>query len=302
MKQKHAKKQKLGLVILIPIMAVILILAGIGIFAYPYISNYFAEKNFVSAITTYDEAVDELDEKALKKAWKEAEEYNENLAGDPVHDPFLVGSGYALPENYLSVLNLNGDGIMASIEIPKISVKLPIYHGTSDEVLEKGVGHIQQTALPIGGKYRHSVLTGHRGLPSAELFTRLDELVIGDYIYISVLDKTLAYKVCEINIVLPDDLSKLTADKDDDLITLVTCTPYAVNTHRMLVTCERTEYIPPEETEQTANIAKFLGLDLDMRNLGIIIGISVSAIVAIIVVIVLLVKRRRKKQKEAERS
>lgn len=296
------KKTSNSPIIIIFILALLLMLFGIGIFAYPSISNYLAEQNHVEAITTYNEAVEKLDKTALKKAWKSARKYNETLAGDPVHDPFLVGSGYALPENYLSVLNLNNDGIMGYIEIPKISIKLPIYHGTSDEVLEKGVGHIQQTALPIGGKYRHSVLTGHRGLPSAELFTRLDELKIGDYIYISVLNKTLAYKVREINTVLPDDLSNLTANKDEDLITLVTCTPYAVNTHRLLVTCERTKYLPPDKVQQTDSKSTFFGLYKNMQKLGIIIGVTIAAIAVIITVIVIIVKKRKKKGNYNENS
>ena len=123
----------------------------------------------------------------MRRNGKKAREYNENLAGDPVHDPFVLGTGYALPENYLECLNING--VMGYIEIPKISIRLPIYHGTSEEVLQKGVGHIESTALPIGGEFSHTILTGHRGLPSAKLFTDLDQLGIGDRFYIHVLDQ-----------------------------------------------------------------------------------------------------------------
>ena len=141
-----------------------------------------------------------IGEDSLKKEKEKAQTYNENLSGDPVHDPFVFGSGYALPENYKEVLNLSEDGIMGYIQIPKILVDLPIYHGTSEEVLEKGVGHIQNTSVPIGGNSTHSVLTGHTGLPNAELFTRLDELVVGDIFYIHVLNEILTYKVYEINL------------------------------------------------------------------------------------------------------
>jgi len=139
---------------------------------------------------------------------------------------------------------------MCYLEIPKLDLNLPVYHGTSEEVLRKGVGHLEMTALPIGGKNRRTVLTGHRGLPRAELFTRLDEMKLGDEIYIHILDETHAYKVKEIKTVEPEELQNLTITPDgEDLVTLVTCTPYGVNTHRLLVTGERTEYVKKEEKE-----------------------------------------------------
>ena len=182
-----------------------MLLAGLCVFLYPVVSNYLQEKNHTEAISVYNDTVEKKTEAELSAEWEKAKVYNENLAGDPVHDPFVPGSGYTLPDNYNSILNLNNDGMMGYIEIPSISVNLPIYHSTTEEVLEKGVGHIESTSLPIGGSGTHCVLTGHTGLPSAELFTRLSELEKGDVFYISVLDKTLAYKVCEINVVLPND-------------------------------------------------------------------------------------------------
>ena len=153
-----------------------------------------------------------------------------------------------LPDNYEEVLNLNGDGVMGYLEIPRIDVELPIYHGTSEEVLEKGAGHLEATALPIGGKNRHPVISAHRGLPSAELFTRLDEMEIGDWFYLSVLDETLAYEVDKITVIEPEELEFLTPEENRDLLTLLTCTPYGVNTHRLLVRGTR---VPYEETEFT---------------------------------------------------
>lgn len=264
-----------------PIISSILFMAGACIFFYPTVSNYIAEKNQASVIQEYQETVQKDDIENVEAEWAKAEEYNENLAGDPVHDPFVPGSGYALPENYLDVLNVNG--IMGYIEIPKISVYLPIYHGTSEEVLEKGVGHIESTSLPIGGEYRHSVLTGHRGLPSAELFTNLDKLKEGDYFYIHVLDQTLAYKVDQIKTVQPRDLEDLVAVPGEDYITLVTCTPYAVNTHRLLVRGSRTDYVPPEETTggETANL-QFVGINIHFYYIGI--GIGLVMLIAAIVI------------------
>ena len=179
----------------------LLFAAGAGIFLYPAISNYLAERQQSDVIHTYQAKVDEMEQEKLDEAWEEARIYNENLAGDPVHDPFVMGSGYVLPDNYSEVLNINGDGVMGHVEIPKIDVDLPIYHGTDEDVLEKGAGHLEMTALPIGGKNRHPVISAHRGLPSAELFTRLDEMEVGDEFYIHVLDETLAYEVDQILVV-----------------------------------------------------------------------------------------------------
>lgn len=231
-------------------VAILSILLGVGIFLYPFISNFFAEISQNKVIDVYKATVEDTSKEEIEAEWEEARIYNENLSGDPVHDPFIVGSGYAVPDNYDEVLNL--DEAMCYVEIPKLDLKLPVYHGTSEEVLRKGVGHLEMTALPIGGKNRRTVLTGHRGLPRAELFTRLDEMEFGDEIYIHVLDETHAYKVTEIETVEPEKLQDLTITPDgEDLVTLVTCTPYGVNTHRLLVTGERTEYVPKEEKEDT---------------------------------------------------
>ena len=240
MKREQKKKKRNLLLLLAPVL---LFAAGAGIFLYPAISNYLAERQQTEVIHTYQAKVDEMEQAEIDAAWQEAVEYNENLAGDPVHDPFIMGSGYVLPDNYEEVLNVNGDGVMGYIDIPKIDVYLPIYHGTSEEVLEEGAGHLEMTALPIGGENRHPVISAHRGLPSAELFTRLDEMEIGDEFYIHVLDETLAYEVDQIEVILPEELSLLQPEEDRDLLTLLTCTPYAVNTHRLLVRGTRVPYV-----------------------------------------------------------
>lgn len=231
---------------------ILLFVLGVGIFLYPAISNLIAENEQKNSIHTYQAAVDQKNTTDLKKEWEQAKIYNENLAGDPVHDPFVMGSGYILPDNYKDVLNINHDGIMGYIDIPKINVHLPIYHGTSEDVLEKGAGHLDVSSLPIGGKSSHSIISAHRGLPSALLFTDLDQLKNGDIFYIHVLDKTLTYEVDKINVIDPKDLSLLKVIKDKDLVTLLTCTPYGVNTQRLLVRGKR---IPYKEVKQEHNIS-----------------------------------------------
>lgn len=271
------------------ILALILVLAGAGIFLYPAVSNLIADLSHRQVITSHANLVSSLDEETLAEEWKKAEEYNENLMGDPVHDPFIPGSGYAIPDNYDQVLAL--DEVMCTLEIPKINLSLPVYHGSSEEVLAKGVGHMEVTALPIGGLNRHAVLTGHRGLPSAELFTRLDELEVGDHFYIHVLDEVHAYEVDQITVVEPDELENLVAVPDRDLITLVTCTPYAVNTHRLLVRGTRVEYDP--ETEKQEDEVSMRALDFSYLWYYIPGGLAGVAVIVGIVV-----WRRRKKRHE----
>lgn len=285
--KREQKKKKLNLLLLLA--PVLLFAAGAGIFLYPAISNYLAERQQTEVIHTYQAKVDEMEQAKLDEAWQEAVEYNENLAGDPVHDPFVMGSGYVLPDNYEDVLNINGDGVMGYVEIPKIDVYLPIYHGTSEEVLEEGAGHLEMTALPIGGENRHPVISAHRGLPSAELFTRLDEMEIGDEFYIHVLDETLAYEVDQIEVILPEELSAIQPEEDKDLVTLLTCTPYAVNTHRLLVRGTRVPYVEPEEDAAAQAAGQKSGW-MDEYLLAVLVGILILLLVALGV---LLAKKRK---------
>ena len=179
-------------------------------------------------MTTYDDTVQKMNEEKKKKYWQEAKAYNERLAGTtPQLTDAFSDKGNKEDSDYNQILNLEEDtGVMGSIEIPKISVYLPIYHGTSAEVLERGVGHMEGTSFPIGGRSTHTVLTGHRGLPSAELFTNLDQIEENDIFYLHILDKTLAYKVYNIETVEPSNVESLAIQQGRDLATLVTCTPY----------------------------------------------------------------------------
>lgn len=291
-KGKYLRKKAKPPVILF-LLGFLLVLGGAVIYLYPAISNLYVQRHQATVIQSYSDAVETVSTVEMEQAWEAAEIYNDNLMGDPVHDPFVPGSGYVLPDNYSSVLNPDGDGVMGYIRIPKIAVQLPIYHGTAEDVLEKGVGHIEQTALPIGGEGRHSVLTGHRGLPTAVLFSRLDELEIGDRFYIGILDETLAYEVCGILTVLPYELEDLAAVPGEDLVTLVTCTPYGVNTHRLLVQGKRTAYTPQDAQEEASQVTmQEQTMNLDAMKTGVVIGLIV---LAVMVVIFLMVGRRRRK-------
>ena len=276
------------------IISILFVIVGIGIFLYPTISNYFATKNQSTAIQNYEQKVEQIDEEEIKEELAKAQTYNENLSGNPVHDPFVEGSGYALPENYTEVLNISEDGIMAYIEIPKISVYLPIYHGTSEEILEKGVGHIESTSLPIGGTSTHSVLTGHTGLPSAELFTRIDELQIGDIFYIHVLNEILTYKVYETKVILPEEIDELQITNGYDYVTLVTCTPYGVNSHRLLVKAERTEYV--EYTSYTNAKEKLENQNTNLHKNYYLIGGIIGIFVLVVILIIILKKIKTQKK------
>lgn len=229
------------------VLAVLLVIGGIAIFAYPSVADMLATHEHATVVDDYQKKTASMPSDKIKAELGAARTYNENLAGDPVHDPFVSDSGYVLPTNYTSVLNVNHDGVMGYLCIKKISLKLPIYHGTSESVLAKGVGHMSQTSLPIGGKGTHAVLTGHRGLPSAELFTRLGEMRKGDLFWIEVLGRKTTYKVTDISVVEPNEVDKLRIEPGRDLVTLLTCTPYGVNTQRLLVTGERTANVPDSE-------------------------------------------------------
>ncbi len=239
---------------IVTVVAAALIALGIAALAYPAVSNLIAAREQAVVVDAYEDSSSALGAGELEEEWERARVYNEQLAGDPVHDPFVPGSGYALPSNYSSVLNPSKDGCMAVIEIPKIGALMPVYHGVSEEVLRKGAGHMEQTALPIGTEGSRPVITGHRGLPEAELFSRLDELDFGDTFRIGVLDADLWYEVVEIEVIEPDQMETLAAQADRDLVTLVTCTPYGVNTHRLLVTGERCEAPESEAAAPTSII------------------------------------------------
>ena len=209
---------------------------GLLTLLYPTLSNYYNEKMQVKTIYNYENILNEADKIDFDKLKSDAQEYNEKLVS--LKEPLLT---YDTLTNYKELLNVNNDGMIGYITIDKIKVELPIYHGTSNEVLNSSVGHLEGSSLPIGGLGTHSVLSAHRGLPSSKLFTDLDKLDIGDTFKITVLDETLTYEIDKITIVKPSDRSELKINSDEDYITLLTCTPYGINTHRLLVRGKRIE-------------------------------------------------------------
>lgn len=223
----------------------IIFLAGFLLLLYPLISNMVHQRQQSDAVASYDSAVSNRSEEEIQKILNQATEYNNMLFQSNGAIVDNMDTSILSDESYNSLLN-QANGIMGSIEIPKIDVDLPVYHGTEDNVLSVGVGHIQGTSLPVGGENTHCVLSGHRGLPGSSLFTRLDEMKEGDLFFLSVMGETLAYKVYDIQVVDPDntEVLEITAGKDD--VSLVTCTPYGLNTHRLVVTGER---VPYEESD-----------------------------------------------------
>lgn len=213
------------------IILIVVFFVGLSVLLYPTVSDYWNSLHQSQAIATYADSVENMDEQDYEKLWDAAVSYNQKL--------FQSGHGLGLKdeekEEYNELLDVSGTGIMSYIEIPKIKCSLPVYHGTDEGVLQIAVGHIEGSSLPVGGLNTHCVLSGHRGLPSAKLFSNLDKLEEGDIFMIRTLDQTLTYEVDQIRIVLPDEVEDLKIEEGKDLCTLVTCTPYGINTHRLLV-------------------------------------------------------------------
>ena len=226
------------------VLLLVTLMIGIYLLLYPTISDYWNSFHQSRAIAGYAEAVAQMDEIDYEKIWNDAVEYNKELQTRSNHW-FLTEEQQ---EEYESMLNVSGNGIMGYIEIPSIKVSLPIYHGVDEGILQVAIGHIEGSSLPVGGKGSHCVISGHRGLPSAKLFTDLDQLAEGDIFMLRVLDETLTYEVDQILIVEPSDMSSLEFDEEKDYCTLVTCTPYGINSHRLLVRGHRVANL--EESEE----------------------------------------------------
>ncbi len=216
---------------LVTLLLVLVGLFGVGMIAYPTVSDWWNSFHQSRAVASYAEAVANLDREDYDRIIEQAADYNARLAESGV----LWTMNPEQQEEYDSLLNIGGNGIMGYIDIPKIHITLPIYHGTDEAVLQIAIGHLAGTSLPVGGEGTHCVVSGHRGLPSARLFTDLDKMVEGDTWTVNVLDRTLTYEVDQIRVVLPSDLGDLQIEDGKDYCTLVTCTPYGINTHRLLV-------------------------------------------------------------------
>ena len=222
---------------IVTIILLLVFLTGVGLIAYPSFADWWNRLHQARAVMSYAEAVSNLDTADYEKLLDEADAYNKKLAETGI----IWQLDEKQQEEYNKVLKINDSGILGYIDIPKINVMLPIYHGTEEDILQTAIGHIAGTSLPVGGKSSHCVVSGHRGLPSARLFTDLDKMVEGDTFTMTVLNRTTTYEVDQIRIVEPTDLSDLQIEKGKDYCTLVTCTPYGINTHRMLVRGRRTK-------------------------------------------------------------
>lgn len=275
------------------VILILIFLVGAGIFAYPTISDQWNRLHQSRAIATYQEAVDSMSEEDYEAAWQAAQEYNSSIQENTFnHDTFSQEEENLRGTEYWDLLNLGGAGIMGYISIPGIDVRLPIYHGTSDPVLQIGAGHMYGTALPVGGEGNHSVIAGHRGLPSSRLFTDLDQMEVGDKFYLHILDRVLAYQVDQISdMVDKDDIETLTSlmqkQEGEDLVTLFTCTPYGINSHRLLVRGHQVEYHGEDEADGDG------GMLQSLREYYMLYALLAIAAALLVAVIIRLIRNRK---------
>ena len=267
----------------ITVILILMLLAGLSLLLYPSVSDYWNSFHQSQAISQYSEKVKNLDKEMRKKMWEDAQSYNQRMKGQ--------NKDYTLSEEekaeYESMLNVDSNGIMGYVEIPKINCSLPIYHGTTASVLQTAIGHLEWTSLPVGGESTHCVLSGHRGLPSAKLFTNLDKLNEGDIFMLRVMDEVLTYEVDQILIVEPQQVEALRIVEGQDYCTLVTCTPYGINTHRLLVRGHRIENV------KEANKARVAADAIQIEPL--IVAPAIATPMLLLLLVILLLPRQRKK-------
>lgn len=267
------------------IILILIFLVGLSVMLYPTVSDYINQKNQSRAVASYSEEVENLSDVDYQAYFDAADDYNRRLAETP--------DAFYRPEEvsgYTDTLDVSGTGIMGYITIPKIGVELPVYHGTSDGVLQVAAGHLEGSSLPVGGAGTHAVISAHRGLPSAKLFTNLDELEVGDTFTITVLDRVLTYEVDQISIVLPTETDLLQPVEGKDYVTLMTCTPYGINTHRLLVRGKRIE---------NAENQKHIRVTADaLRIEPIIVAPALAVPMLLVVMLAVPHLRKRKNQRE----
>ena len=286
-------KKKIGL-----IFVVLLFVLGIGIMSYPMISAMINNHALAQGSEVYYNTVKNMDNKRYKELLAQAKNYNESLTDNVIiTDPFDEEAYRKIGANYEKTLDVDGKGMIGYVEIPKISVNLPIYHGTSEEVLQKGAGHLQNTSFPIGGKSTHSVISAHTGMPTATMFDYLTEMKKGDVFYIRVIGKTLKYKVDKIKVILPDETNNLRIIHGEDHVTLLTCTPYGLNTHRLLVRGMRVPMDKSDE-EQTIHQASFRDGYMYLFGYRVpywVVAVIIVGFVALVTVFVIVAVRKKKK-------
>ena len=273
-----------------------LLLLGLAILFYPSFSNWWNSRRAARLISEYQEIIETIDTQDLDKMIEDALYYNGFLVGNVLPDAFLDEEANTPNASYESLINLYGNGVMGTVEIPCINVDLPVYHYTREDVLQKGVGHLPGSSLPVGGTSSHCVLSAHRGLPSAKLFTDLNLVEIGDIFYVHVLGQTLAYEADLIKIIEPTDTKDLQIVEGEDYCTLFTCHPYAVNTHRLLVRGHRVEYSEEVYEEQQSAPAR---VDKS-RTLATVLCVVGGVLIAGLIIFLVEFRRRRKAKKAAD--
>ena len=284
-------------------LIVLLFLSGLSLLLYPFVANKWNDYRQKQLLTTYEEVIEKEGDKIdYTSEWERAHAYNEALLPSILPDSFAIAAASEEPdEEYMACLNLAGDGMMGYVEIPKIDIKIPIYHTVTTEILEKAAGHLEGSSLPVGGESTHAVISAHRGLPSATLFTDLDKLEEGDHFLISVLDDILCYEVDKISVVEPTETNDLAVEEGQDLVTLLTCTPYGVNSHRLLVRGHRVAY-EPEEIDKIVDEEKpssLTGTSLRTNYLlWVVVGLSVTAVF----IMILFIREQKLKQNVARRN
>lgn len=270
---------------------VLLLLIGIGLMLYPLLSNWYGEQVRSTVEVQYNEAIAKLEDESIREAFRAAQAYNESLYSVQLEPERAV-------DEYNSLLNLSGNGIMGYVEIPVIDVNLPIYHTVAESSLQKGAGHMPGTSLPIGGKSTHTVISAHSGMSGARMFTDLDKMQEGDLILLHVLGDTLAYAVDMITVTDPADIEAIEIQQDEDLVTLITCTPYGVNTHRLLVRGHRIELTEEEIAEETKAAEPEASTWMEKYLEGIFFGAVTggAVLVAVLVLVRVLSKKVRENQ------
>ncbi|KFI97166.1 class C sortase [Bifidobacterium stellenboschense] len=251
----------------------LVIVIGLLVLFYPTISNFLVMKNASRVVSNYDAAVEALSDEEYRQMLEAAHAYNAKLAQESSGDTSALTGAVnteATDAEYMKLLNLAGDGMMGYITVPRLKETMPIYHGTAEKVLQVGIGHLERTSLPVGGASTHAALSGHRGLPTAKLFTDLNLMRKGDRFYIRILKDTYAYQVDRITTVLPTDTKELAIDPGKDQVTLITCTPYAVNTHRLLVRAHRIPYTPAMDDDSKPTFHVDIPLQYLLPSLGLI--------------------------------
>jgi len=280
---KASKKRRTDILLILAI--IVLFLIGAGLMVYPDVASWLASRSHAGLVAQYHHLIEDMPNEEILTHFERAQAYNNSLIGGVIEDPFVAGSGRVIPRDYYEILNVHG--AMGVVEIPVIDVHIPIFHGTGYDVLMRGVGHIPQTPFPIGQTGKHAVLTGHTGIPSSRLFTDLELLEIGNIFIITVLNERMAYQVDQINVVLPHEISDLHNIPDQDLVTLVTCTPYAINSHRLLVRGHRVPY--EEDMEEEVEVL------VSSLNWRILLIAGISSLFSLAWLIYAIKNRKRKR-------